>query len=97
MAGLGPVQQLFMVARGEEKTAAVRVLELLEQHLGQLLGEFQIGRRKTGLQEFEQRCDQQGVIIQVGGIARGRTSRCRAAAVPPHLRADNSSAGAPRQ
>ena len=40
--GLGPVHQRLVVVRGEEEAAALRVLEMLEQQVGQLDGERQV-------------------------------------------------------
>src|SRR5260221_13082776 len=55
VTGLGPMQQAFMVARGEKESAASWILELFQQHLGKLFGEFQFGGRKPRLEQLEQR------------------------------------------
>ncbi len=48
--GLAAVNELFVILGGEEKSAVFLVFELVQQHLGQLAGKFQIAAAPAGLQ-----------------------------------------------
>src|SRR5262249_59930692 len=66
VAGLGAMDQLLMVMAGEEETALVLVLEALEQRLREVLGERERVGVEIGLDQLEQRGEQEGVVVQVG-------------------------------
>src|SRR5262249_19896289 len=66
LAGFGAVYQVLMVVRYEEKAAFLAVFEPVEEDLREVSGERQIPRLEFGLQQLEQRFQQQRVIVEVG-------------------------------
>ena len=42
VAGLGAVDEFFVVVAGEEKAALLLILELLQQHIGERAGKLQV-------------------------------------------------------
>ena len=62
-----------MILGSEEKSAVFLVLELIQHHVGQLAGQFQVAAAPAGLQELEQGVAEEGVVIEIGAAgARGR-------------------------
>src|SRR5580698_9249254 len=58
--------ELFGVARGEEKAAVFAILELIQQHLCQLLRELKVAAAPAGLQQFQKGIDEKRVVIEIG-------------------------------
>ena len=97
LARLRAVNEPLMLARGEEKAALGRILELLEQNVSELRGELERLERKLLLQELELRRDQEGIVVEVcievgPAVLVGR----REAPIAPHRGADELER-APRQ
>src|SRR5262245_53061145 len=62
---LGAMDQPLVVVAGEEEAASFLVLEPLEQHLGEVLGERERVGIEPGLDELEQRREQERVIVEI--------------------------------
>ena len=82
--GLAAVNELLMILRGEEKSAAIGIFELIEQHVCQLARECQVAAAPTGLQQLQQGIRQEGVVIEIRGQVRAAilVSREQAAVAP---------------
>src|SRR5712671_133374 len=65
VARLGPVDQPLVIVAGEEKSAVLPVLELLEQDLRELFRERERFAVELRLQELDQRGEQKSVIVQI--------------------------------
>ena len=65
MARLGAVDQPLVVAPGEKEPAALRVLELLEHRVGHVFGKVEPLDREVGLQVFDQRIDEERVVVEI--------------------------------
>ncbi len=66
VARLGTVDQPLVIVAGEEKSAVLPVLELLEQDLRELFRERERFAVELRLQELDQRGEQKSVIVQIG-------------------------------
>src|SRR5436309_14633294 len=61
VAGLGAVDQPLVIVAGEEEPAVLLVLELLEQHLGEVLAKSERARVEFRLQELQERGEEIGI------------------------------------
>ncbi len=91
VARLGTLDQPLVVVAGEIKPAAVPVLELVEQHLGQIRCETEQVRVEIRLHQLDQRKNQVRVIVEIRVEMRAPVLRGgEQTLVPPHLVADES-------
>ena len=65
LEGLRTVQQRFVIVGGEVEATRFGVLEVLEQDLGQVDGEGQVGAAPAGFEQVEQSGQQEGVVVEI--------------------------------
>ncbi len=79
------MEQFLVVVAGEEKSAALAILEVREQCVRELARPDEVLHPESRLQQFEQRVQKEGVIVeiavQVGVVAEARGEQ---PAVAPH-------------
>ena len=89
MAGLRPVDEPLVVTAGKEEGPGFGILELLEQRVGQFLGELEVEGIEFGLHQLDQRIDEECVIVEIGVEVRTAVlAGGKQAAVLPHPGAD---------
>ena len=85
MAGLGSMDQLLVVATREVEAAGLRILELVQHRIGNLLREFQQFGIELRLEEFDERVDEERVVVEVRiEVGAAVLIGCEKAAVLPH-------------
>src|SRR5579863_7777367 len=60
------MNELLMIRGGEEKSAALPVLELREQDGAERLRKLQVAAAPAGLQQFEQGVGEKRVVVEIG-------------------------------
>ncbi|MBS1137193.1 MAG: hypothetical protein H6R11_1147, partial [Proteobacteria bacterium] len=63
---LGAVNQPLMIVAGEEETAAVAILELIEQDIRQVFGPLQFSDPEIRLEQIQQGAEQERVVVDIG-------------------------------
>ena len=65
MARFWSLDELLVIVAGEIKSTVCAVFKLIEQHVRKLLREPQVFSQEISLQNFDQRFQQEGVIIKI--------------------------------